>query len=212
VARHATPLAEHALQTRATTLRSSSDGQRLLAIPRTGAVGPALLWRVDEPSQSWRLDTHNIPVISARFVNDDNAVLTGSGDGTARLWDAQNGRLRRSYLHGAAYVADVAFEPGGAFAVTAGGDGTLRFWDVPSGHMIWVLKAHQSAIIGVHFDGTSIVTRALTGEIARWELSNLLSSQELGVTLDRIVHCLPVRFDPETRGLVEQEQDPACDG
>ncbi|HEX8106472.1 MAG TPA: WD40 repeat domain-containing protein, partial [Kofleriaceae bacterium] len=212
VARPAVPLAEQALQTRATTLRSSSDGQRLLAIPRTGAVGPALLWRLDEPSPIWRLDTHNTPVISARFVNDDHAVLTGSGDGTARLWDAQTGRLRRSYSHGGAYVADVAFEPDGAFAVTAGGDGVLRFWDVPSGHLIWVLQAHQSAIIGVHFDGTSIVTRALSGEIARWELSNLLSSQELGVTLDRIVHCLTVRFDPETRGLVEQEQDPRCDG
>ncbi len=208
VARHASPLAEHALKTRATALRSSSDGQRLLAIPTTGAVRPALLWSLDEPSQSWELESHNTPLISARFVNDDRAVLTGSGDGTARLWDAQTGRLRRSYSHGA-YVADVAFEPDSNFAVTAGADGMLRFWDVPSGHLVWVLPAHQSAIIGVHFDGTSIVTRALTGEIARWELSNLLSSQELGATLDRIVQCLPVRFDPETRGLVEQ--DPRCD-
>jgi WD40 repeat protein len=206
VARHATPLAEHALQTRATTLRSSLDGQRLLAIPRTGAVGPALLWRLDEPSESWPLDTHNIPVTSARFVSDDREVLTGGGDGNARLWDAQTGRLRRSYLHGAAYIGDVAFEPTGAFAVTAGGDGTLRFWDVPSGQVIWALRAHQSAIIGVRFDGTSIVTRTLTGEIARWELSNRLLSQELGVTLDGIVRCLPVRFDPETTGLVEQDR------
>jgi WD40 repeat protein len=210
VVRHATPLAEHPLEARASALRSSPDGQRLLAIPTTATVRRALLWRLDEPSQSWLLDSHNTPVISARFVNDNRAVLTGSGDGTARLWDTQTGRLRRSYSHGAVYVADAAFDPEGAFAVTAGGDGVLRFWDVPSGHLMWVLPAHRSAIVGLHFDGTSLVTRALTGEIARWDLSNLLSSQELGGKLDRIVHCLPVRFDPETRGLVEQDQH--CDG
>jgi WD40 repeat protein len=208
VARHSAPVVEHAMQARTTALRWSSDGQALLAIPTTATVQSPLLWRLDDPSKSWQLDSHNTPVISARFANDNRAVLTGSGDGTARLWDAQTGRLRRSYSHGAAYVADAALDPEGAFAVTAGGDGVLRFWDVPSGHLMWVRQAHQSAIIGVHFDGTSIVTRALTGEIARWEFSNLLSSQELGVTLDRIVRCLPMRFDPETRGLVEQ--DPRC--
>ena len=124
VARHVGPLAEHALQARATALRSSSDGQRLLAIPTTGTVQPPLLWRLDEPTQSWQLESHNAPVISARFVNDDSGILTGSGDGSVRLWDTQTGRLRRSYSHGA-YVADAAFHPDGAFAVSAGGDGAL---------------------------------------------------------------------------------------
>ena len=207
VARHATPIVEHALPARATAVRWSPDGQRLLVIPATATIEPPLLWRLDDPSQSWQLDTHNTPVVSARFASDHRAVLVGGGDGTARLWDAQTGRLSRSYLHGAAYVADVAFDPDGAFAVTAGGDGTLRFWDIPSGHLIWALQAHPSAIAGVHFEGTSIVTRALTGEIARWELSNLPSAQDHGVTLDRIVRCLSMRFDPETRGLVSQSPD-----
>jgi WD40 repeat protein len=144
-------------------------------------------------------------VISARFGNDNRMLLTGSGDGSARLWDAQTGRLRRSYSTLATYVVDVAFDPDGVFAVTAGGDGLLRFWDIPSGHLIWVLQAHQSGITRVQFDGTSLVTRAPTGEIARWGLPKLLPSQELGVTLDRIVRCLPMRIDPETRGLVEQD-------
>jgi WD40 repeat protein len=206
VARHATPLAEHALQARTTALRSSPDGQHLLAIPTTGTVRSPLLWRLDAPSQSWQLDIYNAPVISARFDNDNRMLLTGSGDGSARLWDAQTGRLRRSYSPLATYVVDVAFDPDGAFAVTAGGDGLLRFWDIPSGHLIWVLQAHQSGITRVQFDGTRLVTRAPTGEIARWELPKLLPSQELSVTLDRIVRCLPLRFDPETRGLVEQDQ------
>jgi WD40 repeat protein len=94
-------------------------------------------------------------------------------------------------------------------AVTAGGDGMLRFWDVPSGHLLWTLQAQQSAVVGLSFDGSAIVTHALNGEIARWELPKLPSSRELGLTLERIVRCLPVRFDDETRGLVEH--DPRCD-
>ena len=71
------------------------------------------------------------------------------------------------------------------------------------------MQAHVSAIVGIHFDGTSIVTHTRTGELARWELPDRLSSQDQGARLDRIVRCLPMRFDPETRGLVEQE--PRCE-
>jgi hypothetical protein len=71
--------------------------------------------------------------------------------------------------------------------------------------MLWSLQAHRAAVVGVHFDGTSIVTRSLRGEVARWELPPL---QKLGLTVERIVRCLPIRFDGEIGGLMEQA--PRC--
>jgi hypothetical protein len=47
------------------------------------------------------------------------------------------------------------------------------------------------------------VTRGYTGEIAHWKLSKPPSS------IDGIIRCLPLRFDDETGGLVEQTQP--CD-
>jgi hypothetical protein len=72
--------------------------------------------------------------------------------------------------------------------------------------MIWTLRAHNSAISGIHFEGTDIVTRGFTGEMARWKLSKVPSSQDLVRMIGRMVRCLPIRFEEDTGGLVKQQQ------
>jgi WD40 repeat protein/serine/threonine protein kinase len=199
-----TPILEQELPARALALRASSDARRVLAIPNTGSVSPLVLWDLAHPELSAQLETGKAPVLAARFVLDNRKILTASGDGTARLWDAETGRHQKSYL-ASSFVADADIDPSGTMVVTVSGDGVLRFWDASSGHVLWNLRAHRAAIVGVHFDGTSVVTRAVTGEVARWELPLV---QKLGLTVDGIVRCLPVRFDDETGSLVEQ--DPRC--
>jgi hypothetical protein len=57
-----------------------------------------------------------------------------------------------------------------------------------------------------HFEGSDIVTRGFTGEIARWSLP---SSPDLARTVDHLARCLPLRLDDDTGDLVEQA--PSCD-
>ncbi|HEX7843031.1 MAG TPA: WD40 repeat domain-containing protein, partial [Kofleriaceae bacterium] len=205
---HRSRLAELDLPGRMQAFRSAGDGHRLITIPTTGAVHPLVLW--DLTSYPYeviaKLDAHNAPVFSARFVQGDRQILTAGTDGTARLWDAATGRLLKSYLRSSPYLADAALDPSGAMVVTAGGDGVLRFWDASSARMLWTLRAHSSRIAGVHFEGTDLVTRGFTGEIARWRMS---SPPDLAHTVDGIVRCLPLHFDEETGGLVEQDR--RCD-
>jgi len=49
-------------------------------------------------------------------------------------------------------------------------DGLLRFWDMVSGARLWTRPAHKSAVLGVHLEGSDLVTRGFTGEISRWRL------------------------------------------
>lgn len=55
---------------------------------------------------------HSSSIASVAFSPDGQTVVTGSNDGTARLWDAENGReldqLRRDD-----WVVSVAFSPDG---------------------------------------------------------------------------------------------------
>jgi WD40 repeat protein len=153
------------------------------------------------------LEAEHGPIFSARFSQGDTYILTPSTSGTTRAWDSVTGRLRKSYFRNGAFLTDAALDPTGTYVVTAGGDGVLRFWDTSSGRVLWTLKAHQAAVAGLHFEGTDLVTRDFTGEIARWRLSTP-SSAELDRMVDRIVRCLALHFDDETRGLVEQ--DPHC--
>src|SRR5207249_1622784 len=78
------------------------------------------------------LDQHTGTVWQAWFSPDGKQVLTGSGDGTARIWDARTGKpLTEPLVHGGpAPVTCVSFSPDGRWALSAGGDSKVMLWDV----------------------------------------------------------------------------------
>jgi WD40 repeat protein len=133
--------------------------------------------------------------------------LTAANDGTARIWDAERGELRTEFLDRSTWLTEAAVDPEGRMLVTGGGDGILRFWDLASGRKVWSLRAHRKTIVAMHFDGSDLLTRSREGELARWRLPQLQSSQELMRGIDRVLRCLPVRFDETSGGLAEQAQD-----
>jgi WD40 repeat protein len=187
------------------SLRLSADGRRMITIPTSGASATAVLWDLDRYRIISRLEGNIGHVFSARFVRGDREILTASNDGSPRRWDGMTGRLLHRYLGNDQYLMDAALHPDGSTVVAASGDGLLRFWDAASGRMIWTLRAHTVGVAGVHFDGDDIVTRGFLGDVSRWSVSKLASAE----TIDRVVRCLPLRFDEDTGGLVEQMPD--CD-
>ena len=195
--------------TRVRAFRVSADSHRLITIAMTGAPTPPALWDLEHYRLTGRLEGHRGIVFSARFVRGDREILSAGTDGVARLWDGLTGQLRQTYFERSQFLLDAALAPDGSTVVTAGGDGMLRFWDAPSGRMIWILRAHKSAITGLHFEGSDLVTRSFTGEVSRWSLAKPRSSQDFVGMIDRYLRCVPLRFDKDTGGLVEQNA--TCD-
>jgi len=56
-------------------------------------------------------------------------VLTGSRDGTARLWNIETGEQIRIFSGHEGWVNSVAFSPDEQYILTSGTDGTARLWD-----------------------------------------------------------------------------------
>ena len=94
-------------------------------------------------------------------------------DGTARVWDAQDGHLlftltarsvampSLAILWGrASALLSACFSPDGSRIVTAGADGTARVWDALDGRALGMLTGHTSAVNSAVFssDSTRIVT------------------------------------------------------
>jgi WD40 repeat protein len=155
--------------TRVRLLRLSPDGSRLITIWRhNGRAAPPLLWDLEHYRRIAQLEGHTGLVFSARFTA--SGVVTVGSDGAARLWSHDTGRLLAAYRSRSRFLADAVIDPDRAMIIASGSDGQLWFWDLPTGRPLWKLQAHTSHAIGIHFEGSALVTRGFAGEVSRWAL------------------------------------------
>lgn len=178
-------IADLALPAPLMSLRIEAD--RLVALPSLAdEAAPPMLIGLAPLRFVARLEGHLGAVFSARWVSGSR-VLTAGADGTARMWDGTTGQLLQTY-DGPRFLADADLMSG----VVVGGDGDdlLRFWDAAGGARLWTLPAHKSAVIGVHLEGTDIVTRGFTGEISRWRLP------QSGAVIDACARSAPCAIVP----------------
>jgi len=147
------------------------DNLTLITIPSfTGNAAPPVLWDLERYRLVARLEGHVGFVYSARFVAGGQTIVTAGADGTAGLWDGKTGQLHQIFHGGSDFLADATITPDGLMLVAGGGDGLVRFWDASSARPLWTLPAHKSHVIGIHFEGDSIVTRGFAGDVSRWTL------------------------------------------
>lgn len=102
---------------------------------------------------------HRGAVKSVAFSPDGERVLTGSGDCTAKLWDANTGQVIHTFKHDWD-VMSVAFSPDGGLVLTGSGDPEAKLWDVSTGEEIRRFRYGWEGISCVAFspDGTKVVT------------------------------------------------------
>jgi WD40 repeat protein len=168
---HRTLLMDVAAPSRIRLLRLSPDDTRLITISPRSEQAPPVLWDLNQRRLITRLDGYVARVFTARFVAGSGQALTAGSDGTVRLWDAATGRFLRSFHGDSHSLIDADLAPDGSVVVAGGSDGLLRFWDAANGRLLWSLQAHRSFVVGVHYEGSELVTRSLAGDVARWALS-----------------------------------------
>ena len=107
----------------------------------------------------------------------DGRLIAGSGEGTARVWDAETGTVRHTLLGHTGFVFGVAWSPDSSRLVTGGSDGTTKVWEIgPEGvQERWSLSAQESksGIVGVAFspDGSRVMAGdANLSAVRVWDL------------------------------------------
>jgi predicted Ser/Thr protein kinase/ribosomal protein S27E len=111
------------------------------------------------------------PVVAVAFRPDGKAVLTGSRDGTARLWDAADAApIGRALQHGNGVIIVVAFSPDGETILTGSADGTARRWSAADGTPIGQPFRHDGPVVAVAFGpgGVTALTGSMDGTARLW--------------------------------------------
>lgn len=139
------------------------------------------------------------------FSADGKRLVTGSADGTARLWDAatsdQVGAVFAGHTKG---INDIALSPDGATLATAGGDGTVRLWSMATHRQVGrplTASGGKAPFEGVAFspDGKRLVTAGSDGRARIWDTAG---HQQLGNALGgNLVPLKRVAFSPDGRLL-----------
>jgi WD40 repeat protein/serine/threonine protein kinase len=106
----------------------SPDGRRILIAGEARST-TAVLREADTGREFLRLEGHTKEVLSAAFSSDGRRILTGSLDGTARIWDAATGDQLLTLMGYESGVSFVAFSFDGSKAVLGTRDGVFTILD-----------------------------------------------------------------------------------
>ncbi len=142
-----------------------ASGQRVAA----GGVAPLAIQRPDGSARV-RLRGHGGYVNALAFSPDGARLLSGSDDGTARIWNARSGALERVLRGHDGTIRGVSYSDDGRRIATAGSDGTVRVWPAGGGDAV-ILVGHEGGVDTAAFDasGRRVVSAGDDGTVRVWD-------------------------------------------
>ena len=151
---------------------------------------------------------HKREVASVEFGADGRRLLTGSFDGTARIWDAVTARPLTPPMKHIKEVICASFSPDGQRVVTASldNDDTARIWDANTGAPLTPPLRHGSNVLCAVFsqDGRRVVTGSGDHTARVWDAA---TGQPVTPPLRHEDTVWPAAFSPDGRRVVTASQD-----
>lgn len=146
----------------------NADGDRLLSAStdKTCAV-----WDANAGTRIRRLRGHTSFVNSCCPAKDEPLVVTGSDDGTIKLWDQR----RRPYISSLAnkyQVTAVCYGATTETVITAGLDNTVKVWDTRKLGVVHEMRGHTDTVTGLRLspDGNHVLSNGMDNTVRMWDV------------------------------------------
>jgi WD40 repeat protein len=143
----------------------SPDGSTALTVAGTKVA----LWHTRSGAVFRQFQGNFRPILTAAFSPDGRTLVTGSGDGTARLQSAETGQPLGPPLPHQGMISAVAFSPNGKTVLTGSTDRTALLWEPVTGRVIGRPLLHRDRVETVAFspDGKAVATGGTTAYLWR---------------------------------------------
>ncbi|MSP11830.1 MAG: hypothetical protein EXR62_02615 [Chloroflexi bacterium] len=150
------------------------------------------------------LTGHTAGVNHASFSPDGKLVVTAGLDSTARIWEAQSGKIIATLNHNDV-VNEATFSPDGRFVATASNDGFVRIWEMDTGKFI-TERPNSDVANSVAFspDGKTVVMASFNGLASVWEAASRNFIAELRGHTSWI---FSAAFSPDGKYVVTSSRD-----
>lgn len=138
---------------------------------------------------------HQDRVQAVAISPDNQKLLTGSWDGTARVWAASSGKPFAQPLRHGGQVVAALFAPQGNRVLTGSWDHTARLWNLPADSQFYQLGPDKERLgsAALSSDGR-LVVRA--GQGSKAEVLDAATGQRVGPALEHSEQIRKVAFGP----------------
>jgi WD40 repeat protein len=117
---------------------------------------------------------HRGPVTTVAWSPDRLRLVTGSADGTVKVWEAASGHELLTLRGHLSTVRSVAWSPDGQQLATGSADGTAKIWVVGSGRKLRTLRGHTGPVWSVAWspDGQRLATGSADRTARLWQAAD----------------------------------------
>ncbi|KAJ3428050.1 wd repeat-containing protein wdr-5.2-related [Anaeramoeba flamelloides] len=121
-------------------------------------------------SKATRLTGHTKWVNCLAYSPDGKTIATGSNDETIKLWNADNGELKKTLAGHTQCVNCLAYSPDGKTIATGSNDDTIKLWNADNGELKKTWRGHTKWVTCLVYsaDGGILATASQDQTIKIW--------------------------------------------
>ena len=169
-------------------------------------VWGSLIGNIYEGREHNRLLGHDSLIYSVSISNDDKTIVSGSQNGTIKLWNMETGEEIRSLTGHKSSVLSVNISKDGKTIVSGSQDGTIKLWNLETGEEIRTLTGHKSFVYSVNIsnDGKTIVSGSSDNTVKVW---NLETGEEIRTLIGHESWVFSVSISNDSKTIISGSND-----